>query len=160
MAIVRMIMRWNMEDGGLPEEERKPIWLYIESGGGNAVYMWTLIDAILSSVTPVYTVNMGLAASAAALIFMAGKIRFMMPRAKVMIHEGSASIEGDAGKVLDFSDAYKKDLQASRDYILERTQIPKRQLSKKRSNDWELDAAYCLEYKVCDKIVSGLNEIL
>ena len=97
MAIVRMILRWNMEDAGTPPESRKPIWLYIESIGGNAIYMWTLIDAIFASVTPVYTVNMGLAASAAGLIFMAGSKRFMMPRAKVMIHEGSASFEGDAG---------------------------------------------------------------
>lgn len=160
MAIVRMILRWNMEDAGTPPESRKPIWLYIESIGGNAIYMWTLIDAIFASVTPVYTANMGLAASAAGLIFMAGSKRFMMPRAKVMIHEGSASFEGDAGKVLDFSDAYKKDLKATRDFILDHTAIPKAQLTKKRSNDWELDSALCLQYHVCDQIVQSLEDIL
>ena len=160
MAQVRMILRWNMEDKGVPVESRKPIWLFIESPGGNLTYMWTLIDTIMSSVTPVYTVNMGYCASAAALVYMAGSKRWMMPRAKVLVQEGSASFGGDAGKVLDASDSYKKDLKAMKDFILERTQIPKAQLMKKRSNDWELDAAFCLENKVCDTIITSINDVL
>ena len=160
MAMVRMIFRWNMEDKGVPRESRKPIWIYIESPGGNLTFMWTLIDSIMLSETPVYTVNVGYCASAAALIFMAGEKRLMMPRAKVLIHEGSASFGGDAGKVLDASDSYKKDLKAMKDFILERTSIPKTQLAKKRSNDWELDSAYCLENNVCTAVINSLKEIL
>ena len=73
MALERLILRWNMEDKDIPPEDRKPIWVYIQSPGGNLLYMSALLDAIELSVTPVYTVNMGYAASAAALIFMAGK---------------------------------------------------------------------------------------
>ena len=160
MELERMIIRWNMEDRAKSPEDRKPIWIYILSIGGYAHYMWSLIDTILLSETPVYTVNLGLAASAAGLIFMAGKKRFMLPRAKVMIHEGSASFEGDAGKVLDFSDAYKKDLKLTREYILEHTGIPKSQLAKKRSNDWELDSQTCLDYHVCDTVIHSLNEVI
>lgn len=160
MALERLILRWNMEDKDIPPEERKPIWVYIQSPGGNLLYMSALLDAIELSVTPVYTVNMGYAASAAALIFMAGKKRFMLPRAKVLIHEGSAAFDGDAGKVLDATDSYKKQLKAMKEYVLEHTAIPKTQLMKKRSNDWELDAQYCLDYKVCDVVVSSLSEVL
>ena len=91
---------------------------------------------------------------------MAGKKRFMMPRAKVIIHEGSAQMAGDSTKVLDASDSYRKELKRMKDYILERTEIPKSTLMKKRNNDWELDADYCLENHVCDQVVHSLEEIL
>lgn len=123
-------------------------------------YMWMLVDAIKLSATPVYTVNLGMAASAASLIFIAGHKRFMMPTAKVLIHEGSASFAGDAGKLMDATDSYKKELKAMKEFILSNTAIPKTQLMKKRSNDWELDAAYCLENKVCDQIIQSLDDVI
>lgn len=160
IAIEQMILRWNMEDKGKPAEDRKPIRLYIHSGGGYLEYMWSLIDMIQASVTPVYTINVGSCASAAALIFMAGHKRYMMPRATVLIHEGSASFEGDSTKVLDASDSYRKDIKKMKDYIGERTQIPAKLLNKKRNNDWQLTADECLEYGVCNAIVRSLDEVI
>lgn len=160
MAVYRMILRWNMEDRGIDPKDRKPIWLYIMSYGGNMDYMWTLVDAISMSRTPIYTVNVGIAASAASLIFMAGHRRYMFPDAKVVIHEGSAQLSGDAVKVMDASDSYKKELKRMKDFILAVTRIPRAQLNKKRNNDWELDAAFCMENGVCDRIVDNLEEVL
>lgn len=160
LGIQRMILRWNMEDRGLDPAQRQPIRLYIMSYGGSMDYMWTLIDSINTSVTPVYTYNMGQAASAASLIFMSGRKRFMMPNAKVVIHEGSASFEGDAIKVKDQSDSYKKDLRRMKEYILSHSAISRAQLMKKRANDWELDAQLCLDNKVCDAIINSIEEII
>lgn len=160
MSLHRMILRWNMEDAGIPPEQRKPIWIYIFSSGGYLSYMWALVDLIALSKTPVYTVNLGQAASAASLIYLAGHKRFMLPHAKVLIHEGSASVSGDALKVQDAAESYKKELKAMKEYILERTDIPRTQLMKKRNNDWELDAAYCLENHVCDAVINNLDEVL
>ena len=160
MVLERMIFRWNMEDKGIPPEERKPIWLYIQSPGGYAYYMWSLIDLIGASVTPVYTVNIGQCMSAASLIFMAGHKRFMFPRAKVMIHQGAGKIEGDAQKVADQAASYKEELKQMKDYILSRTAIPAATLNKKKNNDWELNAQYCLENKVCDVVIKSLEEVL
>ena len=159
-VIHQMILRWNMEDKGKPAEERQPIWIYVQSLGGELYSMWMLVDAILLSTTPVYTVNLGMAASAASLIFIAGHKRFMTPNAKVLIHEGSAAFSREANKVMDATDSYKKDLKAMKDFILAHTAIPKTQLMKKRNSDWELDANYCLENKVCDKIIETLDEVL
>lgn len=160
LSVQKMIIRWNTEDLGKPREERTPIRLYIVSFGGSINYMWAIIDAILLSETPIYTINMGIAASAAGLIFIAGEKRYMLPNAKVLIHEGSAEIGGDAVKVIDQTDAYKKMLQKMKDYILSRTTILKKDLNKKRANDWELDANYCLEHNVCTDIVSSINQII
>lgn len=160
MGIHRMILRWNIEDKGKPVEDRMPIRLYIMSYGGDLDYMWSLIDAIEASVTPVYTINVGLCASAASLIFMAGSKRYMLPNAKVLIHEGSAQLGGDAQKIFDASDTYKRQIKQMKDYILARTEIPPQQLNKKRNNDWTIDAAQCLEYKICDQVVATLDEVI
>lgn len=160
LAIQRLILRWNIEDRGIPASERKPIWLYIFSYGGDIDYMWSALDTIKTSVTPIYTVNLGVAASAAALIFISGHKRFMMPSAKVTIHEGSAQLSGDAVKVMDQSESYKKQLKQMKMFVLDNTEIPRAQLMKKRNNDWELDAAYCMEHKVCEQIVSTMDDII
>ena len=158
--IHRMILRWNMEDKGKPAEERDPIWIYIMSDGGNIDHMRMLISAIEASITPVFTVNIGSAHSAASLIFIAGKKRFMAKYASVIIHEGAAQIGGDAIKVQDQADSYKKIIKWMKDYILDHTNIPKAQLMRRHANDWELDADYCLKNGVCDVIIESLDEVI
>lgn len=160
LNIQRLILRWNMEDAGKPAEERKPIYLYIFSPGGDVDMMWSLIDTIEASETPVFTVNMGVAASAAGLIFLAGHKRYMLSRSRVVIHEGSARMSGDAVKVMDAGESYKKTLKQMREYILKRTEINASVLNKQKCHDWELDARYCLEHGVCEVIVEKLNDII
>ena len=160
LSIQKMILRWNMEDKGKPVEERKPIWLYILSSGGAITHMWAICDAINLSKTPIYTVNVGLAASAASLIFISGHKRFMFPKATVLIHEGSAELSGDAIKVMDQSEAYRKSLKQMKEYILQKTNIPPKELNKKRANDWELSSDYCMKNGVCDILVTSLEEII
>ena len=162
LEMQRMIMRWNIADirSGKPREELKPIWIYIMSYGGDVDYMWALIDTIQSSYTPIYTVNLGMAGSAAGLIFVSGEKRYMTKRSKVIIHEGSAQFQGDAIKVMDATESYAKTLKDMKEFILSKTKIPRRKLMEKRSNDWSLDSAYCLEHGVCDVVVDSLKEII
>lgn len=160
LNIQRMILRWNMEDAEKPAEERKPIILYIFSPGGDVDMMWSLIDTIEASETPVNTVNMGVAASAAGLIFLAGHKRYMLSRSRVVIHEGSARMAGDAVKVMDAGESYKKMLKQMKEYILKRTHINASVLNKQKCHDWELDAKYCLEHGVCEEIVEKLRDII
>lgn len=156
----RMILRWNMEDKGKPVEERKPIWLYIMSYGGDTQYMWALIDIIMASETPIYTVNIGMAGSAAALIFLAGSRRYMMKNSQLVIHEGYAEMSGDAVKVMDATDNYKKELDKMKRFVEKRTTIPFKIINKKRNNDWYLDADFCLENGACERIVANLSEVI
>ncbi len=124
LAIQRMILRWNIEDRGVPAAERKPIFIFIQSIGGDVFSMQSLIDTIDQSTTPIVTVNLGIACSAAATIFIAGHKRLMFPHAYVMIHEGNFGFDGDAVKVLDNTDWYKKNLKLSKEYLLSKTHIP------------------------------------
>ena len=125
LQIQRLILRWNLEDAGIPAGERRPI-----------------------------------AGSAAGLIFMAGKNRLMMPRSRVLIHEGSCRMSGDAVKVLDASDSYRRAIKDMKEYIRERTGITQAMLTRQQSHDWELDAESCLKHGVCDKVIRSMDEIL
>lgn len=160
LSIQRMILRWNMEDRGMSVEDRRPIRMYIMSYGGDLDYMWSLVDTIMLSKTPVVTINMGVAASAAALIFVAGHHRLMLPNSKVIIHEGSAQMAGDAVKVVDATESYKKELKRMKDFILAQTSIPASTLHRRKNNDWTIDATYCLANHVCDEVVESLDDIL
>ena len=57
--IVKNILQYNREDYGMAIEDRKPILLYVASNGGEVDSGFELIDVILSSKTPVYTINLG-----------------------------------------------------------------------------------------------------
>lgn len=160
LEYIKMIAQWNEEDKGIPPEERNPIRVYIFCYGGELEYMWAFIDAIKMSVTPVYTINIGLAGSAGSLIFMAGHKRFMTKNAKVVIHEGSAQLHGDAIKVLDAASTYKDDLSKMKEFILSHSRFEPRQLNKKRANDWTLDAKTCFDSGVCDLIVETYEDIM
>lgn len=160
LEFVRYILRWNMEDASIPPQDRKPIWIYLFNYGGGADYMWMLTDVIALSETPVYTVNMGQCCSAAALIFMSGHKRYMLPASSVLIHEGSSAISGDAVKVIDQAESYKSMVKRMHRYIIDHTKIPSSTLTKKKNNDWELDAEACLKYGVCDRVIESISEIL
>lgn len=160
LEYVRFILRWNTEDAGIPPQDRKPIWIYLFNYGGSADFMWMLTDVISISETPVYTVNMGQCCSASALVFMSGHKRYMLPMSSVLIHEGSSEISGDAVKVLDQAKSYESMVKRMHRYIIDHTKIPSATLTKKKNNDWELNAETCLKYGVCDRIIDSISEIL
>lgn len=56
--IIYEILRFNVEDKDVAVSDRKPILLYCTSVGGSVIDGFGIIDVILSSKTPVYTINL------------------------------------------------------------------------------------------------------
>lgn len=65
---------------------KKRIQVWINSPGGVVLDGYNIFNAILKSNTPVDTYNIGIAASIAGVIFMAGRKRFMADYSSLMIH--------------------------------------------------------------------------
>lgn len=67
------LIKWISEDDEksrtLKNFKREPIKMYIQSHGGTICDMWSLIDIILNSKTPIHTYCTGYASSAAFKIF-------------------------------------------------------------------------------------------
>ena len=162
VEIAKKIIYWNAQDddASIADEKRTPIKLYIVSGGGDAYSMLVVLDAILSSRTPVYTVNMGLAASAACVLLIAGHKRFAMPHSHALWHSGSGGLSGtmeqlqSATKHFDTMDAQLQDL------FLSKTKIDLKTYKKQKDKDWYFTADQMLDGGLVDVIVSSVNEIL
>ncbi len=63
------------------------ITLFINSPGGEVSSGLALYDVMCAISCPVRTVCLGIAASMAALLFIAGDMRDMLPHSRVMIHD-------------------------------------------------------------------------
>jgi len=111
------IITWNIEDMGKPIEERIPIKIYINSPGGNLNECMVICDAILMSETPVYTINMNMAASAAAAVFLCGHKRLAFPRASFLIHLGSGGTRGTYQQTKSQQKDYDKTIEVFKGII-------------------------------------------
>lgn len=136
-TIVYHILRYNRIDEGLAKDERKPIILYINSPGGSVVEGYGVIDAITTSETPVYTVNLALCASMGFLIYIAGEKRYSMPHAEFLLHDGSTFGYDSTAKMKDRMEFETVQLEnMTKEYILARTKIDKNLYNEKYRCEW------------------------
>lgn len=157
------ILRWNKEDidNGVKRENAKPIKVYINSDGGSVSAVFTIIDLLLMSYTPVITIGLGKCYSSGGLLLMAGHKRLLLPNCTVLIHDGQSGSYGAIGKMLDNLE-FTKELEVKiKNYILSRTTISEDDYDKNYRRDWWIFANDAVEkYNIADKIVTDIKEIL
>jgi len=154
------ILEYNRQDKGIPVDQRKKITILINSEGGVLASMLATIAIIERSKTPVVTVNMNMAYSAAGLLLLAGHERYCMPRSQMLIHSGSGGVVGNYEEVKEGTKSYKKTIDETFAYILERSEIPKTVLSRKSKTDWFLTTEEQIKYGCVTKILEDLDDIL
>ena len=148
------ILRFNRMDKGLPVEERKPIILYINSPGGSVSDGFGLIDVIITSKTPVYTVNQGMCMSMGFLIAIAGHKRFAMPHSEYLMHEGYTGVIDNMSKAKDRIDFEAGELEvAIRKFVLEHTKITEELYEMKYRCEFYFLPEMAKELGVADAIV-------
>ena len=153
-AIEHVIRIYNILDKEVPIEDRKPIKLFINSEGGNTIPCLEIIDAINLSKTPIYTVNIGIAASAGLDIFISGHKRYCYSNATFCWHEGGTSLtQLDAGKFRNYSDWYDRLLQRLKGILLTRTKVTEELYKEKKNDDWWFFADEAIEYGFCDEVL-------
>jgi ATP-dependent protease ClpP protease subunit len=92
-----LLQRINLINKLTPNDDdiKKPIELYINSGGGDVYGMFAMVDIIQNSPSPIITIGTGQIMSAATLIFAAGTGgRYLTKNATVMNHEMSDAFFG------------------------------------------------------------------
>lgn len=151
--VVRHILQFNAEDIGTDVKERTPILLYITSRGGDVDSGFELIDAIQSSKTPVYTINLGYQYSMAFLIGLAGHKRFTTKNAKFLMHDGEDVVYGTGMKVQDRMDFQKRVEERIRNYVLSNSKITSDEYDSKLRVEWFLFADEAKEKGFTDYII-------
>lgn len=158
--ITKQIYEYNRQDKDIPVESRKPIKIYINSFGGDLYQCFALISAIGASKTPVYTINTGVAMSAGMIILLSGHKRFAVKYSIAMCHSGSGSVGGDFEQTQSAMDNYKKMVDTMKTYILERTKIDSKTLSRKWTKDWYMFADEQVSLGVANEIVEDISEVV
>ncbi len=156
-TIVFHIMRFNREDKHVPVEERKPIILYINSPGGAVSDGYGLIDAILTSQTPVYTVNQALCASMGFLIFLAGDKRFSMPHAQFLMHDGSTFTMDSTAKARDRMMFEGQVEEMTKKYVQSRTKISDDLYDQKYRVEWYMLPEEAKAHGIVTDIIDANN---
>lgn len=157
LEFAKLIMKYNKEDVGKPIEERKPIKIFISSPGGDLDATLSFIGLIGLSKTPIWTINMGWAYSAAGLILMAGHKRFIMPNCSVLIHSGSGQLGGSFEQTTEQMKNYKALVDKMREFILSKTKIDTKLFKKNSTKDWYINAEEALSLGIVDEIVEDLD---
>ena len=159
LDLVKMIIHCNREDKGKNIEDRTPIKVMINSGGGDVQIMLTVIKTMKISKTPIYTICFSSAMSAAAEILAAGHKRYALPGTCVMVHSGSCSYGG----TMEQAESCKKYVDAltkrATDEFVNNTKIDAKTLKKKGASDWYMDENEALEKGVIDAIITDIDEI-
>lgn len=151
--IVHHIMQINREDMGIDQSERRPIFIYISSNGGEVDAGFQLIDAIESSKTPVCTVNLSNAYSMGFLIALSGHKRYAMKNAKCLMHDGSNFVYGTGTKVQDQMEFQKRVDERIRKYVISHSRLTPEEYDSKLRVEWFLFADEAKEKGFVDEII-------
>ena len=138
--IVKNILQYNSDDKNIRPEERRPILLYVVSEGGEVDSGFELIDTIMCSKTPVYTINLGYQYSMGFLIGLAGHKRFAMKNAKFLMHDGSNFVYNSGAKAQDQMKFNSRVEDRIKEYILSRSNLTGDEYDAKLRVEWYMFA--------------------
>ena len=141
------------------EDPKAPITLYINSPGGSVDSGMALYDVMQAVSCPIRTVCVGLAASMAALLFMSGAERGMLPHSRLMIHDPLiVQTGGSALKLKAVSDDLMETRQIIARVIAEHSGKSMDEVLAKTASDSYFRAEEAIEFGLADQIITGLSD--
>ena len=133
--------------------EAPPIHLHIQSYGGSLLHTFYIMDVIKTLKTPVYTYIDGFAASAATLMSVCGKRRFMTESSVMLVHQLSS---GASGKFEEIKNEYSnlvEFMEIIKKTYLNNSNISSDNLDDLLKQDLWLNSKKSLEYGFIDEII-------
>ena len=155
----KYILQWNQEDIGIPSEERKAIRLLFFSPGGSLDINNAMIDIIKASKTKVIGINMGIAQSAGAFIYLACHERLTMPKAAFLLHRGSGNFGGSYDEIICQVMEYQRQMGELEKYVLENTNIGEETFAENFGTEWFISAKEAVDYGISHRIINDIDEI-
>jgi ATP-dependent protease ClpP protease subunit len=136
----------------------KPIYLHINSYGGGVFAALAAIDFIEQSEIPVHTIIEGASASAATLMSVVGKKRYIRPHASMLVHQLSSWF---GGKLTEIEDDYQNVAQMHRTIkavYKKHTTLRDTDLDDILKHDLWWNADKCLQEGLVDELWTGKDE--
>lgn len=137
------------------EDPSKDISIYINSPGGSVTAGMAIYDTIQYIRPDVQTICMGQAASMGALLLTAGTKgkRFILPSARVMIHQPWGGVEGQATDIAIHTKEILRIKKLTTDILVNCTGKDAETVKKDVERDYFLSADEALEYGLVDKVM-------
>ncbi len=137
------------------EDPTKDISLYINSPGGSVTAGLAIYDTMQYLHSDVQTICMGQAASMGALLLCAGQEgkRFILPSARVMIHQPWGGVEGQSSDISIHAKEIGRIKNLTIDIIASHTHRTYEQISKDVERDFFLGSDDAVSYGIVDSVM-------
>lgn len=145
----------------LEADSSKPVYVYIDSPGGDVTAGFAIYDMIRFVKCPVVLIGNGLIASAAALILLAvpKNMRVGLPNSEYLIHQPLSGMRGTATDIQIHAENLTKTKAKLNKIIAEATGKDLKQVQKDTDRDYWLNAEEALEYGLISKVISNRAEL-
>lgn len=143
------------------DDDKKPIYIYIDSPGGDVDAGFAIFDMIRFVKSPVTLVGMGLIASAAALILLAvdKNRRVGLPNSRYLIHQPSSGMKGVATDIQIHAKEMEKTRLIINKVIAEQTGKSLEEVTRDTERDYWLDAEEAITYGLISKVAKVREDI-
>ena len=139
----------------------KPIYVYIDSPGGDVDAGFAIFDMIRFIKPPVYTIGMGLVASAGALILLAApkNYRLGLPNSHYLIHQPLSGIKGVATDIEIHAKEIEKIRVKINALIAEETGKDVDEVAKDTDRDYWLSADEAAAYGLILQVIKTRSDL-
>ena len=142
------------------ENPDKDISIYINSPGGVVTAGLAIYDTMQFIKPDVSTMCMGQAASMGALLLAAGAAgkRYILPNARVMIHQPLGGVQGQASDIAIHAEETLKIRKRLNQILAHHTGQPEEVIARDTDRDNFMSAERAAEYGLVDKIINYRTE--
>src|SRR5437763_12741022 len=139
------------------EDPEKDINLYINSPGGDITSLFAVYDTMQYIRCDVSTIVMGQAASAAAVLLLAGAKgkRFALPHSRILLHQPHGGAQGQAVDIEIQAKEITRYRHLLEELIATNTGQPLEKVAKDTDRDFILTADEAKDYGVIDEIITS-----
>lgn len=145
----------------LEADSNKPVYVFIDSPGGDVSAGFAIYDMIRFVKCPVVLIGNGLIASAAALILLAvpKDLRLGLPNSEYLIHQPLSQMSGTATDIQIHAENIKKTKAKINKIIAEATGKDLKKVESDTDRDYWLNAQEALEYGLISKVISNRTQL-
>lgn len=145
----------------LEESGDEPIKVFIDSPGGDADAGYAIFDMMRFVKPDVYTIGMGLVASAGALVLLASPKdkRIGLPNSHYLIHQPLSGIRGVATEIEIHAKELEKLRKKINKLISDETGMAEEQVEKDTDRDFWMNAQESKEYGLISRIITRREEL-
>ena len=139
------------------EDPDKDISLYINSPGGEITGLFAIYDTMQFVKPHISTICMGQAASAAAVILAAGEKgkRFILPHARVLIHQPHGGAQGQAVDIQIQAKEITRMRETLDEILAHHSGQTVEKVSKDTDRDFIMGANEAKEYGIVDEVITN-----